>query len=580
MLFQLSKSAGIKITSILLLASILFPTHILLAAPSVLPIPGDFNPVPVADKMIRAKETGITVFGVNTGISIDGLAIIVLREIINELGDATIRWINDAFNDSPAGDGQAFAVDLEKVLKETGDAIAGNVINNLTGVNLCGPFQGQVKIALTEINKKNKNAGNFDGMCPLSGIVGNFDDFLNGGFIDNGGWDSWFKMTQNPMGNPYSSLLKIQGNIAYKVENETEIRKTQLEWGKGFFATAKCAPNKKVDGKCIEFEPIKTPGTVIENQLEKTLNVEVDQLNIADEFDEVVTAIAGQLMGMIFNKTKGIFDSTNRNYTGSSGSGGSNPNQGTCSPDVETALVNEDVTWTYTGATNSNTTFVWSGDDNLTGTGSSATIAYTTPGVKKASVTVTKKIPAGTDPVTGAPLFTVLPPVTFRCVPDVTILRFGPLAISCTLNDKSNMFVPPPGVRTWTIKITGGSGQLAYVNIDEYKTLARPTSGPIKSAFEPLMGITGLRVPFTNPYDYGTPFIQTPPGVALPAVPFDPANPITTGGIILTAQVMYMIPGTKEFVFQDIWDVDPTVPALKDVKCKNTDFDVLAKPTP
>lgn len=577
MLFQLSKSAGIKITSILLLASFLLPTNTLLAAPSVLPIPGDFNPVPVADKMIRAKETGITVFGVNTGISIDGLAIIVLREIINELGDATIRWINDAFNDSPAGGGQAFAVDLEKVLKDTGDAVAGNVITNLTGVNLCGPFQGQVKIALRKINTQTKNADKFDGMCPLSGIVGNFDDFLNGGFIDNGGWDSWFKMTQDPMGNPYSSLLKIQGNIAYKVENETEIRKTQLEWGKGFFATAKC--NKKdTDGKCIEFNPIKTPGTVIENQLEKTLNVEVDQLNIADEFDEVVTAIAGQLLGMIFHKTKGIFDSGNRNYTGSSGSGGSNPNQGTCSPDVETALVNEDVTWTFTGATNSNTTYQWSGDDGLSGTGSSATIAYTTAGVKKASVTITKRIPAGTDP-NGVPLFTVLPPVTFRCVPDVTILRFGPLAISCTVNDKSNMFIPPSGVRTWTIKITGGSGQLSFINVDEYKTLGRPKTGlpiPADPLF-PAPVIGGILVPI-HPFDIETPYIRTAPGVAAPSVPFNPAQPTTTGGIILTAQVLYNTPGTKEFAFQEIWDVDPTVPVLRDAKCKNTDFDVLRTP--
>jgi plastocyanin len=530
--------------------------------------------------MIRTKEAGLTVFGVNIGLSFDGLAILVLREIINALGDATIRWINDAFDDSPAGNKQAFAVDLEKVLKDSGDIIAGNIIGNLVDANLCSPFKGQIEFALKEINKPNKNVDAFEGLCPLSGIVGNFDDYINGNFIDNGGWDSWIKMTQDPMGNPYSSLLVIQGDINYKAQSETNIRNTQLEWGKGFFATAPCKTRAQDGIRCAEYNPIKTPGTVIENQLEKTLNVEVDQLNIADEFDEVITAIAGQLLDLVMHRTKGIFDSANRNYTGGSNPpGGTPPNQGSCSPSSDTAIVGDEITWTYTGATNALTIYQWSGKDGLTGTSTSAKITYTTPGVKDATITVTKRILAGLQADGITPLYTVLPPAVIRCVPDVTVARFGPLAISCTINDKSNMFIPPPGVRTWTIKITGGSGQLSFINVDEYKTLGRPKTGlpiPVDPLF-PAPVIGGILVPL-HPFDIETPYIRTAPGVAAPSVPFNSAQPTTTGGIILTAQILYTTPGTKEFAFQEIWDVDPTVPVLRDAKCKNTDFDVLKTP--
>ncbi len=582
MLFSFSKSKKIKLLSLLLLCAVLIPTNAILAAPSVLRIPGDIlNPVPVADKMIRAKETGITVFGVNTGVSIDGLAIIVLREIVNALGDATIRWLNEGFLDSPAGDGQAFAVDLEKVFRDTGDAVAGNIINEISANNLCAPFQNNVTRALRNVQARRtvSNASPFEGRCKLSTIIGNAGDFFSGDFISGGGWNMWMAVTQDPMGNPYTSFLEIQSDIDAKVASEEGIRSQQLDWGSGFFATAKCA--KKVEGDCVEFNPIKTPGAVIENQLQKVLNVEVDQLNMADEFDEVVTAIAGQLMGMVFNKTKGIFESTNRNYTGNSDKGATTPNQGTCYPDSETSLVGEPVTWSYVGATNNETTILeWSGDEGLTGTSDAATVTYNSAGEKKAQIKVIKKVANGTNQ-NGETIFRQLDPITVFCEPSVEVSRFGPLAISCTLNNKDTLYVPPPGQRTWTIKISGGSGQLRYVNLDEYKTLGRPQEGQplMKAALIPGGTIQGLRYTLSFP-DFSTPEVSAAPGVAGSSVPLDPSSPKTSGGIILTATVGYSDKsnGMQEFVFQEIADLDPSVPVLRGASCGDVGFDVFNAP--
>ena len=67
-------------------------------------------------------------------------------------------------------------------------------------------------------------------------------------------------------------------------------------------------PGKAV-GECIKYGPTKTPGSVIESQLSNVLGSGLRQLELADEFDEMVGALVGQMVKNVVFGAQGLFQS-------------------------------------------------------------------------------------------------------------------------------------------------------------------------------------------------------------------------------------------------------------------------------
>jgi guanylate kinase len=97
-------------------------------------------------------------------------------------------------------------------------------------------------------------------------------------------WDQWLNYSQpqnNPMGATILAQMELDKRIAQKTNTESKL----LDWGRGFLSPRDPATNK-----------IKSPGSVVEEQINKRLGRTEDRLQMADEFDEIVSALVNQLV--------------------------------------------------------------------------------------------------------------------------------------------------------------------------------------------------------------------------------------------------------------------------------------------
>jgi len=391
---------------------------------------------------VKDKTVGKTIFGIPTEVvglpsSWDGIAKIAMKVIMKKLTDSTVNWINGGFNGSPA-----FVTNPGRYFTEIADGLAGEFIGGENSpLNfLCTPFANNIKLSLR--NNYATSQG-YNPQCTFSDIKG----FLDEGF-NRGGWDAWFELTQNPNNNPYDSYLNAQVELNSRIANKLSIAQEELRWGSGFLSF------KGDDGE------IRTPGKVIEGQLELVLGQGVTDLGLARSFDDVVSALIGAMTKKVFSSTGlrsgGSYSGSESGIeTGSEftpekqnfGPGTNAAQAVTCSPDKDFALVGEPVTWKAIGVQADDITYSYEWLGEGAGTqGDTLVQSYITAGSKKVSVKVTS-IRIGTG--------TTIPYIqssTIACNTAVMISKYSPLSASCTV-------LPAGGSRT---RITGtcGSGDL------------------------------------------------------------------------------------------------------------------------
>ena len=131
----------------------------------------------------------------------------IATQIIQNLTEATVNWINNGFNGSPA-----YVSDIGDFLANTADQTVGQELFNDPALNfLCAPFQLQVKLALglsySQPFYKQIN-------CTLTGAIGNVTNFINNdGFTSSGGWSNWLQISTQPQNNPTGAFLIAKANI-------------------------------------------------------------------------------------------------------------------------------------------------------------------------------------------------------------------------------------------------------------------------------------------------------------------------------------------------------------------------------
>ena len=301
----------------------------------------------------------------NKELYLDPLFYGIARIAIQGITDSVVRWINSGFQGSPA-----FVTDPGQFFTGIADEVAGTFIAGTELGFLCEPFQLDIRAALN-FNYSQR----YRSSCTLTDVirnVENFTDFTKGNF-SAGGWDGWISMTQNPNNNPYGAYVKAEEELAIRLRTAQGQELQLLQWGNGFLSW------KDENGK------IQTPGSVIESQLSNVLGSGIDQLELADEFNEIVGALMGQLVqkvligGLTNAPSVRSNDYNNNNLTGY------------CRPDRDEILEGESITWTANiyGATGA-TTYEWLGNDPLQGlTGQTVTVTYENRGRKSARIRVT-----------------------------------------------------------------------------------------------------------------------------------------------------------------------------------------------
>lgn len=204
-----------------------------------------------------------------------GLKEILIRQIVA----STVDWINSGFEGNPA-----FVTDLNGLLTSTADAVIGEWILGSKLNFLCSPFSLAVRLTLLQ-----QFTGLNEPRCTLSEVTENIDSAISD-LNNQWNWDTWNSITQNSNNNAYGTYIEVSQMINDDIARETNNLVRELGWGDGFLSWKEC-PEDGV-GPC----QILTPGSVIASTLNEHINMGGRELIEADEINEIVGALFGQLI--------------------------------------------------------------------------------------------------------------------------------------------------------------------------------------------------------------------------------------------------------------------------------------------
>lgn len=243
--------------------------------------------------------------------ALDAVAGQVMNLVIQRITASTVNWINSGFKGSPA-----FVTNPEAFFADIGDKAAGQYIFKDPNLNfLCGPIRAKIRITLAGAYNRGRDQTRWQ--CTLTKVGKNLDNFMAD--FDNGGWENFFELTQRPQNNPIGAYIQAEGELFERLAQKQDIAKTDLLQGRGFLSFKTCekwsAPTQDDNGNvapvCIE-EGIATPGSVIETKLNNTLSIGNQKLAVADEINEIVSALLNQVAERIVGGIGGGLRSLSR----------------------------------------------------------------------------------------------------------------------------------------------------------------------------------------------------------------------------------------------------------------------------
>jgi hypothetical protein len=235
--------------------------------------------VPVKDIMLRTKSAGGFHF---LSPSLDAIAYCLINKIISSMLIDITNWIKTGGRHGPL-----FIQNPKEFFSQLADESFGETLNTLvSGVDLCQPFQVGIRLALEHnwAQRKRPDA------CKLSDIVDNMDNFVSGNF-NEGGWRGWFSLSQRE--SPYGKKDELDKIIAAKISGENNRAQLDITWGSGFPSF------KDRDGA------VTSPGALINLKIANVTGIPYQRLALADEFNELLTALLDMVVTEIFNSAFG-----------------------------------------------------------------------------------------------------------------------------------------------------------------------------------------------------------------------------------------------------------------------------------
>jgi hypothetical protein len=246
-----------------------------------------------ANTMMAGLQTSLNLKEFTLDGIFNGLAKMMLRSMTQSI----VNWINSGFQGSPA-----FVTDMKQFMLDRVDQVIGEYIYNDPALSfLCSPFQLDVRIALaTSYQESTREGFGSEAQCTLSQVTDNVEGFLNGAF-NEGGWQGWFEMTQNPVNTPTGAYLAAETEMYARIVDEQGNAIKELDWGDGFLSFKVC-DDEQNQRSC----DITTPGRVISDQINKSLGAGQDALISADEINEVISALFAQLAQQVMTGIGGL----------------------------------------------------------------------------------------------------------------------------------------------------------------------------------------------------------------------------------------------------------------------------------
>ncbi len=282
---------------------------------------------------------------------LNALAWTVAKVAIQTMTKSIVSWINGGFEGSPA-----FETDLQNSLRRLGDGVAQGFLSQMANeAAIRSPFSDQL---ITNVGAAYYLYSGREGLASrlrytLNESAADDRAFLAGDF-SQGGWNAWFSAFQNPANNPFGAQMIASQELSNRISAAAVQRTQELGWGSGFLswkgdcvdktngsahtgsggtttntaqgsvssqstsgvggtntgsglseaeraARAASTPSthtlSDAEG-CLEHE-IQTPGSVIEGTLIPNINSPLHQLELADSINEIIGALAQQLVSKV-----------------------------------------------------------------------------------------------------------------------------------------------------------------------------------------------------------------------------------------------------------------------------------------
>lgn len=299
-----------------------------------------FDPTNLVENAISAVKSSWLVL---KETSLDTIAWKVGREMIASISKSTIKWINSGFNGSPA-----YVTDLQRTLLSVSDKVANDFFRELTvNKSIDSPFRNIIAASLRDQYYRATGRNSYFNLnqYTLNQFSQNPAAFLGGDF-SQGGLRAWHASTLNCQNNALCARQAAEAELYGRTGQAQGGTLRELDWGRGFRSDrGPCTTNSASAGtqnsgtgtvtggttsthggaqtgttgttntgsgtgtgqsqggavslsnvdNCVG-QPIINPGANINAALEKITGSELDQLNIADEFNEVIAALMSQML--------------------------------------------------------------------------------------------------------------------------------------------------------------------------------------------------------------------------------------------------------------------------------------------
>ncbi len=257
-------------------------------------------------------QTGTSLWRTLKEEVLDPIAWAVAKQIISNMIGSVVDWINSGFQGSPA-----FIQDLEGFLLQAADQAVGQYINDLGDIGsfVCSPFRLDVQLSVAlqyDLDRTNDVAA-----CTLTGVINNFQGFLDG-TVNSNDLGDWLSLVHEPQSTPLGSVFAAKAGARRSLLNAQGEELSLLGFGDGFLSGELCQTANGPNGPqqdCF----ITKPGKMLQEALTFNLDSGRQTLVEADEFNEIIVALLGQLANQAISGAAGLLglsSGTGYTYTG------------------------------------------------------------------------------------------------------------------------------------------------------------------------------------------------------------------------------------------------------------------------
>jgi hypothetical protein len=262
----------------------------------------------------------------------------IAQKALEQMTNNTVKWIKGGFQGNPK-----FAVDTNQLRSDTLDMVTTDISNQLAGSELCN-FDPNFKVNLLVSAGARQGTLKQKVACPFlkDALGGKIDPAAFYKDFSKGGWVG-FESSLQDAGNPFGVGLIVSSELNKKTAEARAAQDQKLNWSNGFtdvVDTGNCSYPPAVkealdqparitttgdavgaDGDSFDnpnyippearkiyqqtYCQTTTPGSTIAGQLTKSLGMESDRLNLANDMDKIFSAAIGQLTKQA---TEGIFN--------------------------------------------------------------------------------------------------------------------------------------------------------------------------------------------------------------------------------------------------------------------------------